>query len=95
MNGRMRLRNLQLRYILLSLLTATVLTASMGLRAENARAADRVIVFTHVNVITMESDKVLADQSVIVDNGKIRQWRVHRSGSAPPGEGGRRFGQDS
>lgn len=38
---------------------------------EIVSSTDREIVFTSVNVISMESDKIDADQTVIVKNGKI------------------------
>nr|WP_254151658.1 amidohydrolase family protein [Chryseosolibacter indicus] len=55
------------------LLLTLIFFASIAKGQQPVDNVSREVVFLHVNVITMDSDKILEDQTVIVRNGKIKQ----------------------
>ena len=72
------------RNAILHCLAVAMLVGPLGCAA-NRPPANAAIVFVNVNVLPMDGERVLARQTVVVENGVITQMRPGRDVSIPAG----------
>jgi len=59
--------------------TFTVLLATLSLMVASSSAQNPAVVFTNVNVVTMEREEILAHRDVLVEGGVVRRLERHRA----------------
>ena len=69
-----------------SFLFVLMVAGGSALRAEDAlRPASRACAFVHANVVPMDRERVLPDQTVVVENGRITQIGLSKTVVVPRG----------